>query len=800
MDISESRSFSASDWCKYTSQFDSFDFSSEYIIAVDHAWRIVKWNASAEAAFEFSKKDAQGKSLNQLLGIEPGKPEANDSKVKEFSIAAENGSLICVACKLFVFREADGSIAGYLITMRDVTESIKAKSDLKALEDLYMRTFNTDRAVLMIRDFVLNGTYCSPKFKRKIGAEHLDGTELKDYLLKLIHPDDVKIFESLQDRMKRKEPSFNIEYRLLVNGSYICALNYGSIEYNEQGQPARAISMLVDITDRKKLETDLLQRTRELESREYDLVNILDGSSEGFWIWDFQNGTMEYSTEWKIRLGAEHLSGNALSQHIEDRIHPEDRVQRMKKLQDSISERTPKYVEEYRILTDDRGYIWVLARGKITYDASGTPLKLYAISIDISDRKAMERQLRNQAEELSTRNEELVKKEYELLEILDCAALGSWIVYLKEKTVVFSDHWLDYLNIRNLAADEQLNRTIDAVHPDDRELVIKYFRQGMFESFPYSGIEYRLKSPSDEYIWVSAKGKLSFGPQGKPEKFYGVCFDINDEKNAEIELKEKNKLIIDFFTNISHEFRTPLSIMQMDVDLISDIVKKVKRKNPDKMDRYISILRQNSYRLQRLIGNLLDITKLDAGFMSPHLRTVDIVALVSALTASVKDYAKDHKNIDVMFLCNTGALPMAIDPEKVERILLNLLSNSIKHTRSGGLITVDLDVQADQIRLSVADNGEGIPDDRKSIIFNRFKQVNTSLTRDSEGCGIGLSLTKALVELMGGAIDFESASGIGTKFFIKLPIKQEDEPINTVVTEGSFMTRKKVEMEFSDIM
>jgi signal transduction histidine kinase len=136
----------------------------------------------------------------------------------------------------------------------------------------------------------------------------------------------------------------------------------------------------------------------------------------------------------------------------------------------------------------------------------------------------------------------------------------------------------------------------------------------------------------------------------------------------------------------------------------------------------------------------------------------------------------------------------------LERIVLNLISNAIKHTPAGGSIRVACEWDDEHVVISVKDNGEGIPEDKRELIFDRFRQVNTSLTRLSEGCGIGLSLCRSLVELLGGRIYFESTPGLGSEFFIELPLLQmEVQNANSLIVNGQDIS-ERVQMELSDVL
>lgn len=266
---------------------------------------------------------------------------------------------------------------------------------------------------------------------------------------------------------------------------------------------------------------------------------------------------------------------------------------------------------------------------------------------------------------------------------------------------------------------------------------------------------------------------------------------------------EYDRLRTEFFSNISHELRTPLNILLSALQLInlyltddSDNVKIAKK--------YVGIMRQNCFRLLRLINNLLDITKIDSGFYHLNLCNHDIIAVVENITLSVADYLKDKK-INIIFDTDIEEKVIACDEEKIERIILNLLSNSIKFTDANGTINVNIYDGDKYIKICVMDNGIGIPKDKLNTIFDRFTQVDKTLTRNSKGTGIGLALVKSLVELHNGKIEVKSEYGKGTEFIILLPVKilpsknksnLSDTIMNTSLKDSKI---EKMNIEFSDI-
>lgn len=257
----------------------------------------------------------------------------------------------------------------------------------------------------------------------------------------------------------------------------------------------------------------------------------------------------------------------------------------------------------------------------------------------------------------------------------------------------------------------------------------------------------------------------------------------------------------EFFSNLSHELRTPLNVILSTLQLLDIYVKNNNVYNKEnKFKKYNNIMKQNCYRQLRLVNNMIDITKLDAGFFELNLQNCNIINVVENVTLSVSEYIK-NKSIDLIFDTDTEECTIACDPDKIERIMLNLLSNSIKFTKQGGSVAVNIYDKKEKIIISIKDTGIGIPTDKLDIIFDRFRQVDKSLARNQEDSGIGLSIVKSLVELHGGKISVSSEYGIGTEFIIELPVIALTEEISVCrVVEAEIQERiDRINIEFSDI-
>ncbi len=276
--------------------------------------------------------------------------------------------------------------------------------------------------------------------------------------------------------------------------------------------------------------------------------------------------------------------------------------------------------------------------------------------------------------------------------------------------------------------------------------------------------------------------------------------DLELEQVEAEKLKEMDKIKSRFFANISHEFRTPLTLILGPLEKLRKVV--LEEGLPD-----LEMMQRNARRLQRLINQLLSLSKLESGEMRLQVREVNLVELVNGYVQSFESLAK-QRNIDLVFQAEEKDIQVYIDQEKLEKILYNLLSNAFKFTSEGGLIKIEVGSgqlaigsergQRDKgtkgqfttaplhhstttpttsphhhTTIRISDTGPGIPPDHLSHIFDRFYQADDSYTRDQEGTGIGLALTKELVELHQGTIYVESEVGKGTTFRVILPLGKE---------------------------
>ncbi len=285
--------------------------------------------------------------------------------------------------------------------------------------------------------------------------------------------------------------------------------------------------------------------------------------------------------------------------------------------------------------------------------------------------------------------------------------------------------------------------------------------------------------------------------------------DISEKLEIEVlkkdllleESKKYNELKTQLFSIMSHELKTPLNIIFGSVQLLDSFYSDDSfTPKAGVFPKYSKIMKQNCYRLLRLTNNIIDMNKIELGFFNLRLKNSNIIKVIEDITLSVVDYA-NIKNINVIFDTEIEDITISFDAEKIERIMLNLLSNAIKFTEAEGNIYVNIFNEEKYILISVKDTGIGIPGNMQGVIFDTFRQVDSSLRRNAEGSGIGLSLVKSLVEMHKWEIAVKSEIGKGSEFIIKVPVKPLEKEYNICDKESGNLNAfvENIKIEFSDI-
>ena len=322
----------------------------------------------------------------------------------------------------------------------------------------------------------------------------------------------------------------------------------------------------------------------------------------------------------------------------------------------------------------------------------------------------------------------------------------------------------------------ELEPTIDAwiqsVHPDDLARVQQNLQDYMAGKLSTYVVELRLRCKDGGYAWVLCRGAVvARNKQGKPVRMVGIQSNISERKVTEQALlqareyaERANQAKSQFLTSMSHELRTPMNAILG----FAQILEYDDKLDIDQQDSVHEILKGGQH-LLNLINEVLDLAKIESGQFELSLEPLEISPLVDECFILVGNLA-DKRNIKLTH-SNLTDVALRADRVRFKQVLLNLLSNAVKYNREGGSVHFDIHAQGSgQLRMTVTDTGLGIPQERLSEVFQPFNRLEAE-SSGIEGTGIGLSITLRLMEAMGGAVGVNSELGVGSTFWIDLPIE-----------------------------
>jgi signal transduction histidine kinase/ligand-binding sensor domain-containing protein/DNA-binding response OmpR family regulator len=274
-------------------------------------------------------------------------------------------------------------------------------------------------------------------------------------------------------------------------------------------------------------------------------------------------------------------------------------------------------------------------------------------------------------------------------------------------------------------------------------------------------------------------------------------FILATERKEVQRMRELDLMKIKFFTNVSHEFRTPLSLILIPIE------KFINQSNNAEQKNQFQLIQRNARRLLNMVNQLLDFRKMEVNELKLHAQEGDIIQFINEVTNSFTDLA-DKKNIRFNYSEHVHRLVMKFDHDKIERILFNLLSNAFKFTSEEGEVSVELRLLRQTgesfLQIQVKDSGIGIDSDKQSKIFDRFYQVSMPNTILNQGSGIGLAITREFAEMHGGSIKVDSAPGIGSCFTILLPVRTAADTVeNLIPADAPELSEKEWEEQLSGL-
>ncbi len=539
-------------------------------------------------------------------------------------------------------------------------------------------------------------------------------------------------------------------------GKWIFDVYYMPLK-DEDGKIKGLIGVATDITDSKKAE-------RALRSSEERLRLSLNAANQGLYDLNIQTGEAIVNDEYALMLGYDPKLFKETNSLWIERLHPDDREITSKAFIDYISGKTSEYRVEFRQRTIEGQWTWILSMGKIVeYDSVGKPLRMLGTHTNINERKIAEEGLREKEETYRLTAEQTGEIIYDYNMITGSTKWSGAI----EQITGFSPE-----EFRSSIANDIFSH----INPEDRERIRAMCNQSAQQGLNYQ-VEYKFRKKDGNYIYLEDNAAFIKDNDGKVARMLGTLIDVTEKKKLFDDLKEAkekaeemNRVKSYFYANMSHELRTPfVGIMGFSEILAGSLKDREEREMAEQ-------ILKSSKRLTDTLNKILNVTRIEFDKVEPSNVEFNVSALINNLQSFYSSSAK-LKNTTITTELQHPQMTFKSDPRLLEDILNNLVSNSVKFTEGGNInlaASIDLAGEKNILTIKVQDTGIGIPKDKQNLVWYEFRQASEGLNRSFEGTGLGLTITKKYVEILGGEITLESQVNTGTTFTIKLPMKKAD--------------------------
>ena len=529
------------------------------------------------------------------------------------------------------------------------------------------------------------------------------------------------------------------------------------------------------------------EKDKRIEEQTATIRLLTELTEAGSWVINFAPDGSVASVQWGdgfCRLmGYTDISDfpNELEPFVQG-IHPEDRDVFFGSITASYPDDSIMRTEgnDFRYFKKDGSVRWFRSKGILSRDSEGRPLQYKGVTIDITEMKehdALYSALQNEAASLNTIHEML--------------GSGKWTMDFDETGAMVRVTWSDeFRRMIGYRGTEDFPDVLESwsglLHPDDREHVLKEYNETISD---YSGqktydVEYRLRTKNRGYRWYRAVGKPTRRPDGSPISYIGVFIDITERKKMMQELAEQreslsvaledanqaNKAKTAFLSNMSHEIRTPMNaIIGLDRIALSDpAISETTREHLEKIGL-------SAQHLLSIINNILDMSRIESGRMSVKNEEFSFAKLLAQINTIISGQCRDK---GIGYECRVkGAVDDYYigDDMKLRQVMINILGNAVKFTPSGGTVTFVVESIArfsgkSTLRFIISDTGIGMSKEFLPKLFDAFSQEDSSSTNRYGSTGLGMAITRSIIELMSGTISVESEKNKGTTFTVTITL------------------------------
>jgi PAS domain S-box-containing protein len=489
---------------------------------------------------------------------------------------------------------------------------------------------------------------------------------------------------------------------------------------------------------------------RESEAR---YRSALTAGRMGSWETDLVAGTRTWSKEGMALFGLDVPDGIGRVGGDDDEyaaaLHPDDR--HLVAHFHGVADGQDSFAAEYRIVRPNREVVWLAGRGLVVARRpDGRAHRLVSIMADVTERK---------------RAEEVLRIERERLELaLDAGQMGVYDLDMVNDVLWWSPQTYAVFGVSPETFRPSRETVPGLLHPDDRAEFLARRADAIARKLPFHH-EFRVVRGDGSIAWISHRGRSEYDATGRPVRSFGIALDITERKQAEQALRDADRKKDGFIATLAHELRNPLAPIRNAVHLLR------KRGGDDPQLAWCrDVIDRQVAAMSRLLEDLLDVSRLTRGQFALRREPLTMAAVIGQAVEVAQPLidAAGHA-LDVAL----PAEPVGVEGDltRLAQVFSNLLINAAKYTPPRGRIGVDVRVEGDEVVVCVTDNGIGIGTEQIPHIFEMFGQAETALTRSQGGLGIGLSLSRGLVEMHGGRVVAHSEGhGHGSAFTVRLPL------------------------------
>ncbi|MEO8241597.1 MAG: ATP-binding protein [bacterium] len=538
------------------------------------------------------------------------------------------------------------------------------------------------------------------------------------------------------------------------------------------GRVLRVEERLTDAGERIVTHSDIT----ELRQAEQRLLDIIDGAQVCTWEWNILTNEQHVHKAWAEILGyrLEDL-GKVTYDTWRNTVNPEDLPEIEALISECFSGATDTYEAEYRQRHRDGHWIWMLDRGRMTRRAAdGTAEFMVGVQIAIGEQRAREDTLLDAKRRLEKALDDRAKVEQRLYDIATVSDGWLWEMNSDCRYSFVLDG--EFFDDGGVPKEGLLGKTQEdwlAANPD---MLVGIDWSGLLAAIgahkPFRDFIYRAPKSTDGVVrWRRMTGKPIFDKSGAFVGYRGVGSDVTELYLAKAHAEEASHTKSMFLANMSHEIRTPLNGVLGMAEVLDGVLSN------DDQKRMIGTIRRSGESLLNILNDILDMSKIEAGKLELEavpFRLEDLAQQVDELHA----LRAEEKGLTFEVLIGSGSdVSRSGDPHRVQQILHNLVSNAIKFTDRGEVI-VKIAGRADNpLMIEVRDSGIGMTADQVARLHDEFSQADVSVTRRFGGTGLGMAITRTLVEMMDGTIQVESVPGEGTTILIMLPLPECSTPV-----------------------